>query len=98
MIITNGFEIPFIYLAIGIAIDLSFNSGRAIRGIFHPYADNGIIKDPRIDAITDMIEELDDLYDELKYFEDNSIETEIVKSKIATREKAMNEFIQHKGD
>ena len=90
-------------IAGAIFIDFLLNGGdatagvfRAIGSIFHgsPKPIVKEYKDGKMDIIKDLKDEIDDLYDDLSYCDDN--EKEIINKRIATKQELLNKLVDGK--
>lgn len=88
--------IAFIIIALGIAFDITINSGDAISSIFESIRPNSSPSTKQeispIDYISEIKEELDDLYDDLTYDNDEK-EIIAIKAKITLRENLIKELL-----
>ena len=79
---------PFIILALGIVFDLILNEGEGINNILHRPT-----QPSTAELIQQTINELDGLYDDLTYDNDED-EITAIKSKISIREKLLEELVK----
>jgi len=79
---------PFIILALGFVFDLILNEGSGTRSLLYPPT-----QPSTSELIKDTLSELDGLYDDLTYDNDED-EITAIKSKISAREKVLEVLLK----